>query len=334
MLGDEALLGLHTNQRLLVVELQRRGVDVELIVPELELLRASYQGHIELLLDRDSSINPYAASVVTADKALAKRLMAEAGLSVCKGANFYPDQIDEALACAQELGFPVVIKPCHGSHGEQVHMNISSLPEAKLAIDEVTYRHPGRSFLVEEQFDGSEFRIFVTRLGDYAVLLREPAHVDGNGSSTIFGLIEAENEARSARANCLCPIVLDQIAKAHLSRQGFDLSHIPVPGERIYLRSNSNVAQGGVCEDYTDKVHPSVIELAFRALATFPGVPFAGIDFMSNDISSLQEPHDYRIVEINSAPGLHMHMRPGRGQPRNVAAFVADLIFPEVASSR
>ena len=48
--------------------------------------------------------------------------------------------------------------------------------------------------------------------------------------------------------------------------------------EKVYLRSNSNVAMGGVCEDYTDRTHPSVIDIGMRVLSSFPGLPYVGID--------------------------------------------------------
>ena len=35
------------------------------------------------------------------------------------------------------------------------------------------------------------------------------------------------------------------------------------------------------------------------------------------------------IVEVNTVPGIHMHMRPSEGKPRNVAKYIVDMIFPE-----
>ena len=42
--------------------------------------------------------------------------------------------------------------------------------------------------------------------------------------------------------------------------------------------------------------------------------------------------YDYNvedIVEVNTVPGIHMHMRPSEGEPRNVAKYMVDMIFPE-----
>jgi cyanophycin synthetase len=86
---------------------------------------------------------------------------------------------------------------------------------------------------------------------------------------------------------------------------------------------------GGFAEDATDLVHPSVIEISLAALQCIPGLPYAGIDFMSVDITRMQTADAYRILELNSLPGIGMHIAPGRGASRNSAAIIADMIFPE-----
>lgn len=327
MLEDE-LKELHTNQRLLVEELQSRGVDVKLISKEMELLEAEYLDHKEFLLDRDSSINPYAASVISGDKYLTKRLLQRQGISVPEGEQF--NEVDDALVYAQDLGYPVVVKPVFGSHGYGVHMDLEDLCEVKEAVDEVVESIGNRSYIVEEQFEGKEYRVFITRNGDYAVLHRDPAHVIGGNKLTVEVLAAMESHKRmNPRDTCLCPIMLDDIAESYLARDGKDFAYVPKDGEKVYLRHNSNVAMGATCEDYTDKVHPSVIGIAKKVLETFHGLPYAGVDFLSKDITAEQTQDMYRIIEVNSVPGIHMHMRPGTGEPQNVAKYMVDMIFPE-----
>ena len=68
MLNKSELLKLHTNQRLLVMEMQERGINVDIIYKDIELIRAEYGKHIEWILDRDSSITPYSVSIICGDK--------------------------------------------------------------------------------------------------------------------------------------------------------------------------------------------------------------------------------------------------------------------------
>ena len=107
------------------------------------------------------------------------------------------------------------------------------------------------------------------------------------------------------------------------------MKDIPNKEKKVYLRHNSNVAKGGLCIDYTDKIHPSVIENCKKILEIFSGLSYVGIDYMSKDILAEQTSDMYNIIEVNTVPGIHMHMKPSEGTPRNVAKYMVDMIFPE-----
>jgi cyanophycin synthetase len=331
MLSKKELLKLHTNQRLLVEELQKRSVDVNILFLEMELLEASYKKHKELILDRDSSINPYAASVICGDKYLAKILMQKNNIQVPIGKQFFSNQINDALIYAQSLGYPIVVKPTFGSHGYDVNMDLENLCDVKDAIGNVVSKiGRNKSFIVEEQFVGEEYRVFVTKKGDYAVLHRDCAHIIGDGKNNIETIANKISYERiNTRTNCLCPILIDDVVVKYLARSNKNLKYIPKINEKVYLRHNSNVAMGGICEDYTENVHPSVIDISKKALETFHGLPYAGIDFMSKDITKKQTKNMYRILEVNSVPGVHMHMQPGMGKSINVAKYIVDMMYPE-----
>ena len=46
-------------------------------------------------------------------------------------------------------------------------------------------------------------------------------------------------------------------------------------------------------------------------------------------ISKKQDKDSYRIIEINTVPGVHMHYAPAIGKSRNIASYMVDLIYPE-----
>lgn len=50
---------------------------------------------------------------------------------------------------------------------------------------------------------------------------------------------------------------------------------------------------------------------------------------MSKNIEIEQTENMYNIIEVNTVPGIHMHMRLSKGKPRNVAKYIVDMIFPE-----
>lgn len=329
MLGNSELLKLHTNQRLLVIEMQSRGINVNIIYKDIELIKAEYGKHIEWILDRDSSITPYSVSIICGDKYITKKILEQNGISVPIGEKFLPNEWELSVLYAKKIGFPVVVKPVFGSHGDNIYMDIGSEKELKDIVYNVYAKMLRTSFIVEKQFDGKEYRVFLTKEGNYAVLHREPAHIIGDGEHTILELIEMENGKRKERINCLCPIAIDEITEMYMRKNNISMEYIPKKQEKVYLRHNSNVAKGGLCIDYTDKIHRSVLENCKRILDTFSGLSYVGIDYMSKDIEANQTSDMYNIVEVNTVPGIHMHIRPSEGEPRNVAKYMVDMIFPE-----
>lgn len=334
MIDNSELLELHTNQRLLIIEMQSRGIDVNIIYKDIELIKAEYGKHIEWILDRDSSITPYSVSIICGDKYITKRILEQSKISVPTGEKFLPNEWELSVLYAKKIGFPVVVKPVFGSHGDHIYMDVENEKELKDIVQNIYAEQLKISFIIEKQFEGKEYRVFLTKEGNYAVLHREPAHVIGDGEHSILELIERENEKRKERINCLCPIAVDEITKSYMEKNNISMEDIPAQNEKVYLRHNSNVAKGGLCIDYTDKIHKSVLDNCKKILETFSGLSYVGIDYMSKDIEANQTPDMYNIVEVNTVPGIHMHMRPSEGEPRNVAKYMVDMIFPETKEQK
>lgn len=322
---------LHSNQKILIYEMLKRGISVEVIDEGLELIKASYKGHDELIYDRDSSITPYSVSVLAGDKGITKEILFKAGISVPTGAVFSANYKSDILKAFDVLDGPVVLKPVFGSHGYDVYTDLRTKDDVILALAKIVKSKGEKAkVVIEEYFKAAEYRVFVTKNRDYAVLLRDPAHVYGNGISTIRELIDMENYRRmNPRTNALCEILVDDEMIRYMYKNNLSMNDVPRYGEKVYLRPNSNVAMGGICEDYTDRVHPSVIDIGMRVLKAFPGMPYVGIDFMTKCIDKKQNMGTYRIIEINTVPGVHMHFRPAIGKSQNIAKYMVDLIYPE-----
>lgn len=322
---------LHSNQKILIYEMLKRGINVEVLDEDLELIKASFNGHEELIYDRDSSVMPYNVSILAGDKGVTKRILANNGISVPIGETFNVTDTEYILESFKILNCPVVLKPVYGSHGYDVYTNINSESELLKSLEKIIKnRGSNTKILIEEYFDAKEYRVFVTKNKDYAVLHRDPAHVFGDGIHTIKELIEDENYKRmNPRTNALCEILVDDEMFKYIKSKGLSMYSIPKLGEKVYLRPNSNVAMGGICEDYTDRVHPSVIDNCLKILDAFPGLPYVGIDYMTNSIEEEQNDNSYRIIEINTVPGIHMHFRPAIGKSQNIAKYMVDLIYPE-----
>lgn len=316
-------------------ELRLRGVSVRVVDAEIELVELNFRGLSRFMMDREGTAVPYLSAALAADEHMSKMALSKAGLRVPEGGLFSSGQIDGAVELAERLGYPVVAKPNVGSHGAGVRSGVMGPQRLESALCDLFMEQArGGRAVVERHIPGHEYRIFVTNKGACAALLREPASVLGDGVSSIEKLAGRESDRRlewkKLHGSALCPIALDEVALDYLAQMGMDFETVPGQGEKVGLRLSSNLAQGGVSEDVTDKAHPSVFALAKRALAAFEGLTCMGGDFICGDVSQEQvDGSGYAIIEVNANPGLAMHHMPGLGQPRDVAAMVADAMFPE-----
>lgn len=231
-------------------------------------------------------------------------------------------------------GYPIVIKPLDGNHGRGITIDIRSWEEAEAAYEAA--RQVSRSIIVERYYVGRDHRVLVVDGKVVAVAERVPAHVIGNGRSTIAELIEETNldpNRGDGHDKVLTKIELDRTSYQLLERAGYTLNSVPPKGTVCYLRATANLSTGGTAVDRTDEIHPENIWLAQRVVKII-GLDIAGLDIVTTDISRPLRELDGVIVEVNAAPGFRMHVAPSQGIPRNVAGAVMDMLFPNEQSSR
>ncbi|MBV8887876.1 MAG: cyanophycin synthetase, partial [Chroococcidiopsidaceae cyanobacterium CP_BM_RX_35] len=267
------------------------------------------------------------------DKEGTKRILANAGVPVPRGTVInYLDELEEAIQ--QVGGYPIVVKPLDGNHGRGITIDIRTKEEAEAAYDAA--KEVSRSVIVERYYAGRDHRVLVVDHKVVAVAERVPAHVTGDGRSTIEELINRTNQDPNrgeGHDKILTRIELDRTSWQLLERQGYELSTVLPRGELCYLRATANLSTGGIAVDRTDDIHPENVWIAQR-VSKIIGLDIAGIDIVTQDISRPLREVDGVIVEVNAAPGFRMHVSPSQGIPRNVAGAVLDMLFPQGALSR
>jgi cyanophycin synthetase len=267
------------------------------------------------------------------DKEATKRILAEAGIPVPKGTTInFLDDLEEAIDGVG--GYPIVIKPLDGNHGRGITIDIRTWQEAEAAYDAA--RLVSRAVIVERYYVGRDHRVLVVDGKVVAVAERVPAHVVGNGRSTIAQLIEETNldpNRGDGHDKVLTKIELDRNSYQLLERQGLSLNHVLSKDQICYLRATANLSTGGIAVDRTDEIHPENIWLAQRVVKII-GLDIAGIDIVTSDISRPLRENDAVIVEVNAAPGFRMHIAPSHGTSRNVAGAVVDMLFKNEQASR
>ncbi|MBD3881315.1 cyanophycin synthetase [Phormidium tenue FACHB-886] len=283
-----------------------------------------YQKRIQATLSNYTSI---LGVELASDKEATKRILRDAGVPVPRGTVVYfLDELEQAIEDVG--GYPIVVKPLDGNHGRGITININDWELAEDAYDAA--KEVSKGVIVERYYTGRDHRVLVVNGKLVAVAERVPAHVIGDGKSTIEELIEETNRdprRGDGHDNLLTRIQLDRTSWELLDRQGFTLETILKPGEICYLKATANLSTGGSAIDRTDEVHPENIWL-FQRVAKTIGLDIAGIDVVTSDISKPLHEVDGVIVEVNAAPGFRMHFCPSEGIPRNVAEPVLDMLFP------
>jgi cyanophycin synthetase len=269
---------------------------------------------------------------ISANKDYTRRLLGELGLPMPRYRRVYSARA--AVEAAEQIGYPVVVKPNHGSMGAGVSISIKNARDVRAAYRRA--RELSRAVLVEELIAGSDYRLLVVDGKLCAAARRVPAHVVGDGNRTVVQLVEQVNQdprRGDGSRSSWTRIVLDDRADRLLAELGHTRESIPSKGEIVHLRRNANTSDGGTALDVTDQVHPDNRDIAIRA-AIAVGLDVAGVDLLTTDIARSIWESGGVVCEINSRPGIRKHLWPAEGRPRDVTGPIVDMLFPPGTKSR
>ena len=309
----------------IINEARKRGIPVS-SVNDGDLVRlgyGKYQRCISATLFEDTS----SIAVDNAcNKSLTKELLDEATIPTPQGSVCL--SVIEAIHLAKEIGYPLVVKPNDGNKGESVFTNLRDEKELESAFAQAS--EAGNEVIVERFIEGKDYRILVVGGKVVAVAERIPAHIIGDGQRTIEELIYIENQVPlrgQGHEKPLTKIPIDDKTTEILKKQGLKLDDIADKNRFVKLRDNANLSTGSIAIDCTDIIHPKNKEAAVLATEVI-GLDIAGIDMIIPDISKPIDADYGAIVEVNAAPGIRMHLNPTKGESRNVAAAIIDMIYP------
>ncbi len=271
---------------------------------------------------------------VASDKDLTTKLLGAAGLPVPKQDSVRA--VEQAVRVAERIGYPVVVKPLDGNHGRGVCLNLQSADDVREAFP-IAEAQSRRGWIIVESFvTGKDYRCLIIDGRLAAIAERVPAHVVGDGRSTIQQLVDLTNadpRRGVGHEKVLTRIKIDAVAEEVLAGQGHALNSVPDAGEMVKLALTGNMSTGGISIDRTFEAHPENIEIAEEA-ARMIGLDIAGIDFICPDITEPVRETGGAICEVNAAPGFRMHTHPTIGEPQFIAKPVVDMLFPPGAPSR
>ena len=317
--------------QLVLNEAVEQGMEV-LPVPDSDLICLRNQNNEERyfydqVIAQNSSLLSH---LVVNDKQLTKHFLRMAGLRVADSFLVNKEDLaDELDIVFSKLQKPLVIKPLDGSHGNDVILNIETELDYKQTLKRLFAKH--NRLLIEEQIEGTEYRLTATREKCLGIIERIPANVVGDGRQSIEELVKQKNQdprrADSPNEASLVYLTFNQESDGLLHEQGLTRKSIPEKGRRVFLRRVSNLSQGGDSVDLTNQAHSSLKELAQRIMKAIPGLEFAGIDLICPDLKSDVFEQKYCVVEINNSPGFANTQLPAFGAGRKIAADFLKLLF-------
>lgn len=299
-----------------------RGIPSIRLLAKGNLVQLGYGVRSQRIWTAETDRTPAIAESISRDKDLTKELLRSCGVPVPEGRVVLSSK--DAWEAAQDIGLPVVIKPCDGNHGRGVFIELNKREEVESAY-QVALKE-GTGVLVEGYVPGTEHRLLVVGGRLVAANRGDSVSVTGDGRSTFRELIRDQINSDPRRGETedhpLNPISMDGVTRMEIARQGFSVDSVPPAGLEVLIQRNGNHAF-----DVTDEVHPSIAAAASLA-ARVIGLDIAGIDLVAKDISRPLAEQGGAIVEVNAGPSLLMHIKPAVGTPRPVGAAIAAHLFP------
>lgn len=295
---------------------KKHHITIEVLDKKENIIRL-HQGTKSVIIEKATITekDSYLSTQLLNHKHITKKILKEHNIPVPEGV--YSDLKEEALAKFVKCSFKsCVVKPNSTNYGKGISILKKATPEEIATAIEIAFKNDS-SCIIEEYIEGDEYRALVIDGICCAVCKREGANIVGDGISTIIDLVALKNKER----NKLAPLVLNDVEKDHIQKNGYKLNTIMAQGEKLFLRENSNVSTGGdsieCSEIASDKIHEIAISSA-KAMNT----NICGVDIIIS--GPIENPTKLTVLEVNYNPALYLHAYPYQGTPVDVGAIMLE----------
>lgn len=314
--------------RAIAAEARRRAIPLSTTDPRGRIVELGNGRFRQRILGTMTSRTIALGNLISDDKLLTNRFLASAGFPVPQAVPVR--DAEQSCERAAHIGYPVVLKPMDQADSYLVFVDIRNETELRTRFETIAQglKSHQKPLLLERFIPGNVYRALIVGDQVAGVFQRIPAHVIGNGTSSIRQLVAQENaQPRRQRAE-LHQIPIDAETMRVLERQQLTLESIPESGRTVALKPQiGHKRDGGLARDCTDELHPDNARLLIEATRTI-GLDIAGIDFVTRNCSRPMLADGGAIIEINSRPDFERHLRPSEGASRDGASALIDLLFP------
>ncbi len=308
----EGIDDLNPYARIIADEALRRGIDVRVVDAPSGLMRLTHGGRTVHTRESLSELTTAVAVARCDDKRLTRRLLADAGLRVPDGR--LATGGDGDLAFLDKV-HEVVVKPTRGEQGNGITVGVRTEKELTDAVGRAARFCP--DVMIEACVRGQDLRVVVIDHEVVAAAVRAPARIVGTGRHTITALIRSASRRRAAVTGGESTIPLDEATVKTVTDAGYAMDDTLEDGVGLEVRRTANLHTGGTIHDVTERLHPTLVEVAVEASRVLD-IPVVGMDLIVPEVDGEQ----YVLIEANERPGLANH------EPQPTAERFIDLLFP------
>ena len=301
----------------------KKGIKVKVISKRFNLIKFCYKNKSFFTKNTSFPVNSQTSCMIANNKFLTKKVLRNNNILMPK--SWLVRTPAEAIKLVlKKQPYPCVLKPARGAHGHNVYVNINSFDELNELLPFVFGENKQKNVLIEEYIEGKDYRFLVVGNKVSAVMERIPAHVIGDGKSSIKKLIDKFNHSPLVGIKYekpLCRIEINGEVGRNLKKQKKNFNYIPLKKEKVFLRQNANISTGGIGRDVTNNISQPIKDLAVQATKAI-GMVISGVDIIYN-----KKTDKAYILELNDTPGIDIHHFPVFGQPRSVADDIVDYLI-------
>jgi len=302
-----------------------RALRLPLVVMENEIdgFQIMLSGKKYFFRGGNTPFNDNVTSSIAENKFCMNIMLRQNGFPLPKSITISRNEIQNDTFDLGDLKFPVVAKPTRGTAmGKDVLCNIKNLSVLKDYLHEhkLTY-----NFITVEEFKGglNSYRVLVFFGKVIGVVKRIPAHLVGDGSSTILELVRKQNIKRKKlkKKVSLGNIKLDTEVDIKLDELGLKLDTVLSDGEEVTLCYGCNSTRGGTMVSLEASICPENAELLCDAAKTL-NLNIVGFDLLCKDIMLPISTSEGYIIEANHNPDISIHENPLSGTPLAVTKII------------
>ena len=200
----------------------------------------------------------------------------------------------------KNINFPLVVKPANGQQGYGVKTNIKNNNDLNKHVQFLlSNKNKNKNIIIEEQINGSEFRVTVYKGDIIGIVKKKSPYVIGNNKNTLSELIDEHKFSEYKPHN---------IDNNLLRKQNVNLETIIPDNKKIILSRVNNISNGANLTNIPlNMVHVDNIYM-FKQINQIFKKNITGIDYISDNLA-IPYYHKGSIIEVNSSPAITSHAK-------------------------